>query len=289
MMNRLLANRLVSSRLLANRLTANKSVANKLLRQKPNLYRLVLNLVLISVLSACVTTERGGIGSRAESSQAMKDTIALAFSYIQNGNWSSAKRHLKRALKIDDSNPEIYEAMALVFQNTGEIELSEENYKRSIKMDPTVARVRNNYAAFLGQQNRYQEAVTQLKLVVADTLYNKRAAAFASLGQSYLQLNNFEKARDAFKRAFLMNRNNIPLMFYLAEVNFKLQDYAVAQQYYDSYRKNERQQPARALWLGIQLADKFDNSNARSSYSMALKNLYPNSQEFLDYKKVYSQ
>jgi type IV pilus assembly protein PilF len=238
-------------------------------------------------MGGCVTTERGGVGSQVEKSQALKDTVQLAFSYIRAGNWPAAKRHLKTALALDDNNAQVYEAMALVFQNTGEIDLAEQNYQRSIKLDSTASRVRNNYAAFLGQQNRYAEAVVQLELVVADTLYNNRPAAFVSLGQSHLQLKQLESARESFRRAFLMNRNNVPVTFYLAEVNYKLNNYALSQQYYDSYRAAVKQQPARALWLGIRLADEFTNNDALSSYGMALKNLYPNSQEYLDYKKVY--
>jgi len=249
--------------------------------------RAALYSLLLVSLSACVTTERGGIGSQIETSQALKDTVQLAFSYIRTGNWQAAKRHLKTALALDDSNAQIYEAMALVFQNTGEIDLAEENYQRSIKLDPKASRVRNNYAAFLGQQNRYAEAVQQLQLVVADTLYNNRPSAFVSLGQSYLQLQQLEPAREAFRRAFLMNRNNVPVTFYLAEVNYRLDNYALSQQYYDTYRRAVKQQPPRALWLGIRLAQQFSNSDALSSYGMALKNLYPSSQEYLDYKKVY--
>ena len=253
----------------------------------PRYFVALISLLVLLSMSGCVTTERGGIGFEVEKSQALKDTVQLAFSYIRVGNWSAAKRHLKTALALDDNNAEVYEAMALVFQNTGEVELAEENYLRSIKLEPSVSRVRNNYAAFLGQQNRYAEAVVQLQQVVADTLYNNRPSAFVSLGQSQLQLQQLEAAREAFRRAFLMNRNNIPVTFYLAEVNYKLDNLGLAQQYYDSYRAAVKQQPARALWLGIRLAEEFSNNDALASYGMVLKNLYPNSQEYLDYKKVY--
>ena len=238
----------------------------------PRYFVALISLLVLLSMSGCVTTERGGIGFEVEKSQALKDTVQLAFSYIRVGNWSAAKRHLKTAL---------------AFQNTGEVELAEENYLRSIKLEPSVSRVRNNYAAFLGQQNRYAEAVVQLQQVVADTLYNNRPSAFVSLGQSHLQLQQLEAAREAFRRAFLMNRNNIPVTFYLAEVNYKLDNLGLAQQYYDSYRAAVKQQPARALWLGIRLAEEFSNNDALASYGMVLKNLYPNSQEYLDYKKVY--
>ncbi len=253
------------------------------------LFRAIIILLLSMTISSCVTTERGGIGSKVEPSKALKDTVQLARVYIREGKWNAAKKHLKTALELDDSNAEIYEAMALVFQNTGEIELAEKNYKQSIKLESKAARVRNNYAAFLYKQNRYDEAVEQLEKVVGDTLYNNRAAAFVNLGRSYIQLDDLEKARDAFRRSYLMNRSDIPLTFELADVHFQLADYPIAQQYYDAYRNQVKQQPARALWLGIRLAEKFGNKDAVASYSMALKNMYPTSFEFLEYKKAFKQ
>lgn len=244
-------------------------------------------LLIAMIVSACVTTERGGVGDRVETSKALKDTVQLARVYISEGKWEAAKKHLRTALEFDDSNAEIYEAMALVFENTGEIELAEKNYKQSIRLNSESARVRNNYAAFLYKQNRYEEAVSQLEKVVADTLYDKRSSAFVNLGRSYIQLKELENARDAFRRAYLMNRTDVALTFDLADVHFQLEEYPISQQYYDAYRKQVQQQPARALWLGIQLAEKFDNKDAMSSYSMALRNMYPTSFEFLEYKKVY--
>lgn len=259
------------------------TVKNKILKCS------VLSIVLISLLSltACVTTETGGIGDKADEEKAVEYSVQLALSYIRSGNWEAAKRHLKTALEIDDSSAEVFEAMALVFQNTGEGDRAEEFYQKAIKLDPKSSRARNNYAAFLYGDQRYEAATKQLELVVADAFYDKRPAAYVNLGRSYMQLENLTKAEDAFRRAYLMNKRDVGLRYQLAEVYFQMGDYPKSQQYYDSYKNEVKQQPAAALWLGIRLADKFDNRNALSSFSLALKNLYPTSKEYLLYKDVY--
>ena len=247
----------------------------------------LLVTLMAFLLSACVTTERGGVGTKADDAKALEYSLSLARNYIRAGNWEAAKRHLKFAIELDDSSAEVYEAMALVFQNTGEFEFAENNYKRSIKIDSNFSRVRNNYAAFLYQQRRYKEAVKQLELVVADTLYEKRSSAFISLGKSYMHLERLPEAEQAFYRAHLMVRTNIPLLFQLADVYFRLGQFSKSQQYYDVYRSQVKQQPAQALWLGIRLADKFADQDSMSSYSLALKNLYPRSKEYLEYRKMF--
>jgi type IV pilus assembly protein PilF len=37
----------------------------------------------------------------------------------------------------------------------------------------------------------------------------------------------------------------------------------------------------------VRLADKFGDRNAQASYALALKNLYPRSEEYLEYVSVY--
>jgi type IV pilus assembly protein PilF len=80
----------------------------------------LLSILLISLfsLTACITTESGGIGDKADDQKAVEYSVQLALSYIRNGNWDAAKRHLKTALEIDDSSAEVFLTMALVFQNT---------------------------------------------------------------------------------------------------------------------------------------------------------------------------
>lgn len=254
-----------------------------------SLHNIAATVFLLSalLLGGCVTTEKGGLSSKKDPSKNLEYSLQLARSYINDRNWDAAKRHLKNAMDIDDTSAEIYEAMALVFQNTGEIELAEENYKKSIKLDPNSSRVRNNYAAYLFFLQRYEEAAEQLEIVVKDTLYRKRAVALANLGRCYRQLNRWSNAEEVFRRALLLDRDNPALMFEMAETLFQLADYANSQKYYDAYRSKVKQQAPQALLLGIRLASKFDNSNAFSSYALALKNLYPTSQAYLDYKKEF--
>ena len=263
--------------------TVTVSVVKKAI--KPSLNVGLLLIVLMT--AACVTTERGGFGSKADDQKAVEYSVQLARTYIQSGNWKAAKRHLKNALEIDKSSAEIYEALALVFQNTGEIELAEKNYRQALRLNSQFSRVRNNYAAFLYQQRRYQQAAKELEIVVSDTLYANRATAYINLGRSYIQLNDLHKAEQAFYRAYMMERGNVPLMYELAHVYFELQDYPKAQRFYNAYRARVKQQPAQALWLGIRLAEKFSNQDDFSSYALALKNLYPTSKEYLEYKRVF--
>lgn len=251
--------------------------------------RLLVLFILVagSGLSGCVTTEQGGFGGKKDSERALEFSLQAARSYIAQQNWEAAKRHLRTALSMDERNAEVHEAMALVFQNTGEFELANEHFQRAVALDGAASRIRNNYAAFLYQRDEYAAAEKQLERVVTDVLYDKRGAAFVNLGMARMQQQKYEGAKEAFERAWMMDKQSLVTMFELAEVYYHLGDYAKSQRFYTAWRDRIGRQSPAGLWLGIRLADQFDDHNAQASYALALKNMYPRSEEYLEYVSVY--
>lgn len=246
-----------------------------------------VTLLLIALLAGCVTTETGGFEDKKDPQKALEFSIEAARAYIREGKWDAAKRHLKTALKIDDRNADVHEAMAEVFWNTGEFDQAAKHFQRAVSLDGKSSRIRNNYAAFLYQQKRYKEAEAQLEIVAEDLMYDRRATALISLGRVRMKLKKYQEAKEVLERANLMDRNN-PLVFIeLAEAYFQLGDFAKSQQFYDAYRNKVTGQTPAALWLGIRLADKFGDRDAKASYALALRNLFPRSEEYLEYMSVY--
>ena len=246
-----------------------------------------LCLVLVCVwLGGCITTTEGGFTEEASPSKALDKRVALARQYIGEGNWEAAKRNLQLAEDIDATNPQVYEAFALVYQSTGEYELAEDNFKKAISLDKNFSRCRNNYAAFLYSQQRYQEAEEQLDYVVKDTLYSGRPNAFVNLGLCRLKLFDTQGAEEAFVRAIAMDRTNPVALYELARIRYEAQDYATANKYYGTYRTVVRKQSAAGLLLGIQLAKADGDRDSEASYALALRNLYPKSAEYQAYKRT---
>jgi type IV pilus assembly protein PilF len=250
--------------------------------------RVAVAAILAGLLCAgCVTTETGGFTEKKDPQKAIEHSVHAARNYIQQRNWEAAKRHLKIALELDDRNADVHEAMAQVFWNTGEYEQAEQHFRRAVTLNGTSSRTRNNYAAFLFQQKRYKDAEVQLESVADDMLYDRRGNALVSLGRVRLKLKKYAEAKDALERAHLMDRDNTVAVLELAEALYQLGEYPKAQSYYDAYRKQTKGQSPGSLWLGIRLAEKFGDQNAKASYALALKNLYPRSEEYLEYMSAY--
>jgi type IV pilus assembly protein PilF len=254
------------------------------------LSKLIAIAIAALLMNACVTTQTGGFEDKKDPKKAVEYSVEAARSYIQEGNWEAAKRHLKNALDIDSHNADAAEALAIVFWRTGEYEQAEKHFRAAVSdaHDDQMSRIRNNYAAFLYDRGRYADAESQLEKVAEDLLYDQRADAFLNLGKVRIKLKKYAQAKEVLERAMLMDRGNPMVMFQLAEVYFELGENAKAQNFYDAYRKQIQAPSAASLWLGIRLADRAGDKDAAASYALALKNLFPQSEEYLAYKSVYS-
>lgn len=264
---------------------ANPDLTLSLLQVKHSMYAKKLTFLLLvwCWLAGCVTTENSAFTADTSKDKAVTSRVDLALSYLRKGDAESARRNLKAALKIDPKSPRVHDALGVVFSKEGEPEIAESHFKKAIAYDSSYSKARNNYAAFLYEQKRYKAAMKQLKIVTADQLYKERLRAFANLGQVAVKLGDTETAEYAFSRALKMRKGYSPALLELAIIRFDRGELDVAQQYYSRYKSKAKQSP-RALLLGIRLAEAQNDRSAKASYALALKNLYPNSNEYRRYK-----
>ncbi|MEX0964798.1 MAG: type IV pilus biogenesis/stability protein PilW [Pseudohongiellaceae bacterium] len=249
----------------------------------------VLAIGLTSLLlTSCVTTTTGGFMVDASEEQAAADYIQLALAYYDNDDMVGARRHVNNALNINDRTSAAYMVLAMIFQREGDIELADSNFRRAISLNQENTRARNNYAALLFSQGRYQESYEQLTVVANDTSYEGRALAFEGLGRSALRLNRQQDAIAAFQRALQLNANLYISALELSLIYFGEQDYLRARQYYRSYLTiaefSQIPHSPKALLTGIQIEGHFQNEQFVENFALVLSTLYPDSPENLIYQ-----
>jgi len=230
-------------------------------------------LVITAFLVGCVVETSGPEPALVDPVQALEQRVSLARQYIGAGDWENAKRKLELAATIDANNADVLEAFALVYQNIGEFELAESNFKEALDA-VAGSRARNNYAAFLYAQGRYLEAAAGFREVTTDRLYSGRPRAFVDLGLTLLQTRETPEAKSAFSRALLMEPRNNTALLELTQIELTEGDVAAASGYYERYRAGTRGQSARALILGLEIARLNGDANMEASNMLALRNLF---------------
>lgn len=251
---------------------------NKLL----NFLVAVATLVLIA---GCVSDGNNKTNRPIDKVRALNLHIQLAQGYIDRGNRESARHHLRKATDLNKNSPEVTETLARLYQLEGEPALAEDAFKKAIKSKKNFTLARNNYGAFLFDVKRYEEALAQFEVAAADLGYVDRASALVNVGRTALLLGKNERAKSALDHASVLDRELADAHIELADINFQGQDYALAKQHLDKYQSLGQVTP-RSLLLGIRLERVFGNKDKEASYLLMLKNRYPYSKEYLEYKQT---
>lgn len=235
--------------------------------------RFLVLIATLVLLQAC-----GSEPVKGNKEKALDDYIQLGLGYLSSGNRDQARANLLRALAIDPNSPVANDAIALLYQSEAEFDLAEKHFQFALKRDKKFTQSRNNYARFLYFQERFLEARNQYKLATEDVNYRLRPQAFLGLALSEKKLGNMASAEVALKRSTSLNPRGGSAILELAELKLEQQDYVTAKEYLDRFESIGQSIP-RSLLLGLQLAEKFGDKNQRESYSMALRNMYPDSRE----------
>lgn len=239
------------------------------------------------MLVGCLTEQAGGRDRKPDKKKSLELHVQMALGYIDKGNRESARHHLLKAFDLDKDNATATGAMAMLYQIEGEPVLAEEQFKLALKRDKNSTQTRNNYGAFLFNQKRYEEAFDQFELAAADLAYANRAEALNNVGRTALKLGKTARAQAVFEHATILQKNNPEAYIELADITFHKNEYADAKKYLDLYEA-ANQHSSRSLMLGIRLEKVFGNKDKEASLAIRLKNKFPYSKEYLEYKQNYS-
>ena len=240
---------------------------------KPSRWAVSSLVACLLLLVACTSP-----APKSSPEKALQDHIQLGLNYIREGNRDRARFHLQRALSLDSRSPGAHDAMALLLQTEKEYKLAEKHYKLAISYDKSFTRARNNYGVFLYDLERYDDAYRQFRIAGDDVTYRLRPQVLNSAGITAYKIGKVEDARDAWEKALVLEPRYALPHLELAEYYFDKQDFANARNYLEAFDKLSQPQP-QSLWLAIRLESHFGNKDAVASKGLALKKLFPTSEE----------
>jgi len=256
--------------------------------------RAVFAMVLLALLvTGCVTNTDSRFAREADRDKAVKNYVELATAYIGQDNTDRARNHLDRALELDPDNPGALAAMGMVYQSEGEPELAERSFKDALSSDSDYTRGRVYYGAFLYSERRFEDARDQFLAASRDTGYGERASVFFNLGLTEERVDNLEGAIKAYRRAVELSRGDARSLLALSRTLVESGEYQAASRHYSRLmslmqrNRNLRHSPE-SLYTGIRIANHFGDRDQASSLGLQLKNNFPNSVEYQQYRVMTS-
>ncbi|WP_336368181.1 type IV pilus biogenesis/stability protein PilW [Marinobacter sp. C2H3] len=250
-------------------------------------------MVGLVALSGCVTTSTSPFAREADRQEAIQNYVKLATAYIGQGNFERARHHLDRALELDPDNAAALSARGLVENANGEPELAERSFREAIDSDSGYTRGRVYYGAFLYAQGRFQDARNQFMAASRDTDYDDRASVFFNLGLTEERLKELERAETAYTRAVELSRGEPRTLLALSRVLVEEEKYSMASRYYSRLlsimaRNKSVTHSAESLYTGIRIARHFGDRDQEASLALMLRNNFPDSVEYQQYKVLIS-
>lgn len=238
-------------------------------------------------LQACVTTSNR---PQVNVDSAHDKRIELGQNYLFEGMRDNARYQFSKALELKSNSAEAYQGIAMVHQGNGELEPAEEAFKKALRYssNSNISSIRVSYGNFLILTGKVEDACELFEKSAVDYDYKGRAEALYFAGRCAAKLGNTLRERSALEHSLNLNPNAPAVVLDLAEIYFKAGEYPKAKALLD--RMETLAEPtARSLWLSIRIERIFGNRDKEASLALLLKNNFPYSKEYLEYKQLKSK
>lgn len=244
-------------------------------------------VVSVSLLLAACASKRADMDldepsakiEQVETQKRANLRMQLAVGYYQQGQHKVALEELRQALAIVPDLVDAYSLRALIFMDTNEKQLAEENFQRAMRLAPANLDILNNYAWFLCQSAREKQGIAYFEKILKDPAYTNPVKTLTSAGICSLKINDRVAAEKFLTTAFRMDPANILVSSNLARVYFDKKEYDSAKFHIARVLKAEVM-TAEVLWLAIKIEKKVGDEAALVSLTTQLRRRHPGSKEF---------
>ncbi|MBW8076897.1 MAG: type IV pilus biogenesis/stability protein PilW [Gallionella sp.] len=237
------------------------------------MYRwIALSLLL---LSGCADT--GANNQRAQNSA--KIHTELAGLYFERAQMGPALSEVGLALDAKSNYAPAYNVRALVHMALHEDSEAEADFQHSLSLDKSDSETQINYGWFLCQRGKEKESITHFVAALKNPLYQTPEQAYLNAAVCTQKVGNNTVAEDFYQRALTVRPGLPQALLGMAQLNFAKENYGVARRYFNDYAAKNDNLTAEELWLAVRIERQLGDRNAVASYSMKLRNLFPDSKE----------
>jgi type IV pilus assembly protein PilF len=209
--------------------------------------------------------------------------MQLGLTYLNRGNSEQAKYNLNKAVEYAPNISEVHMAMAYYYQTVGDIERTEESYKKAISLSDVTGDARNNFGVFLCQQNNFVESEKMFLAAIETPKYTRTASSYENLGVCSRKAGDKEKARQYFNMALKYDQRRKVTLLELTELAMEDADYGNAREQLARYHR-VASESAESLALGIKIERAANDIEAVKRFGILLIAKFPASPQAKNYR-----
>ena len=234
--------------------------------------------IALLLLTACASPKGPEyIGSESNLRERARIHTELGAGYFGQNQMEIALEEFTEAARIDPTYGLAYNGLGLVYANLREDVKADNNFQKSLKLEPRNSESRNNYGTFLCSRNRIDESITQFLEAVKNPLYATPALAYLNAGVCSLRKNDVKNAELYLQKALQADPLLNQAAYQLALIQFNRSNFPQAHLYLQNALVSVPS--AETLWLAIRIERKLGSRDAEASYALQLRSKYPNSEQ----------
>ena len=228
--------------------------------------------------STDITDSTGQFGNSARKGEG-DIYVKLAVAYMREGRLDVALQKARTAIEVESGNADTHNIIALIYDQLAEYGLAERHFLNSLKLTPQNSYVLNAYGSFLCTQKRYDEADLQFKAALLNPLYKTPEVALTNAGICVKRkFGDLLLAEQYFRQALAKNKTFSIALLQMALLSYDNGEYLSSRAYLQRFLAVAKP-TAGSLLVGIQNEKKLGDQDAVASYTLLLKNNFPDSQE----------
>jgi type IV pilus assembly protein PilF len=204
--------------------------------------------------------------------------LQLGMAYIQSGELDIALEKLNKALEYDSSMPQTYNALGVLYEETGKEKLAGKHYQQALALDSHYNVARMNYARFLCTNGQAQEGEIQYLAVADDPDYPAPEDAYAGAAVCALKIPDHDLAEAYLNKALELRPDATRALFQLADMSYAQGRYQQARSYLQRYHARAQYGPE-SLWLAISIENALGNRQQSQIYSQMLASRFASSDQ----------
>ena len=235
-------------------------------------------LSAVILAAGCVSNGQSGMyGGNFDHEEAAKTRMSLGLTYLQNNNYTQAKKNLDKALEFNPRSADVQYAMAYYYQLVGDNLRAEEFYKTAIDLAPNNGDIANSYGAFKCQNGDYEKAKAYFFEAINNRLYANAAQTYENLALCAQSQGKLDEAIGYFEDALQHQPARGKTLFLLSELYIVSQQWDLAESTLQKYQRVAKVTPD-SLWLSYEIAKGKGDAEKAAGYGDMMLSLFPESE-----------
>ena len=241
--------------------------------------RFTCNTLLVSLIGLFVALPvMAAQDSQVDRRKAAEANAQLAIAYMSQGDMTTARDKIEKALEQDSHTATTQLAAGFVYDRLGEDKKAQAHFEEALKLSRDDPDVQNSYAAFLCLKGDSKQGEELLLQAAKNPLNRAPAVAYANAGRCARSAGRLPDAEKYFRQALSYNADQPDVLFQMAQVEFELGDNLQARAFLERHASNAPISAA-SLWLGYRIETALGETGQAALYADRIRKDFPMSGE----------